>query len=157
MHYGKMNPSYKKVVFYTALGMLSAMMLVTCIERGNGAPSAPKNVIVRNHRDGGFFANIPIVTHLIHTCERSKQKLVILLDSGLYQEGWSHFTADNPCYNKYDWFSCYFEPINQTNKPVSYWEKWVTWHPLAQVITPNDLKPVISHSIMDERLLYQGF
>ena len=92
----KISPLYKKVVFYTALGILSAMMLVTCIERGNGDPSAPKNVMVRNHQDGGFFANISIINHLIHTCEQSKKKLMILLNSGLYEEDRSHFIVDNP-------------------------------------------------------------
>jgi hypothetical protein len=71
----------------------------------------------------------------------------VLLDSGLYKEDRPQFIADNPYYNQYDWLSYYFEPINQTDKPLHYWKKWVARHPLARSITSSELKkPVIEHA-----------
>ncbi|HAN49685.1 MAG TPA: hypothetical protein DCQ08_01470 [Amoebophilaceae bacterium] len=98
----KMNTLYKKIVSSKALGMLGMIMLVTCIGHRNDDPSGPPIVIFRNHQNGGFFANISIVNHLIHTYEQSTKKLVVLLDSGLYKEGRPHFIANNPYYNEYD-------------------------------------------------------
>jgi hypothetical protein len=76
----------------------------------------------------------------LYACEQSKRyRLVTLLDTGLYKEDRPDFTADNPYYNQYDWFSYYFEPINQTSHPISYRKKWCDEHPSASVVTPAEL------------------
>jgi hypothetical protein len=131
------NTLYKKIFSFAFLGILSVIVLVTCIRHGNSGPSGPPTVIVRDHKNGGFFANISIINHLIHTYEQSEKKLVVLLDSGLYKEDRPQFITDNPYYDKHDWFSYYFEPINQTDQPLSYWKKWVDMSPLSQAMMPE--------------------
>ena len=97
-------------------------------------------LIIKNHcNQAGFFSSISVVNHALYACERSNWKLVLLFDNGPYKEDRPGFIADNPCYNQYDWFSYYFEPINQTSKPISYWKKWCDEHPSASVVTPAEL------------------
>ena len=140
---------YKKVVFSIILGILGTLTLVMCIRNGN--TDGPSTVIVRNHEGGGFFANLSIINHCLHEHKQSEKKVVVLLDSGLYKEDRPQFIADNPHHNQYDWLSYYFEPINQTDKPLSYWKKCVDRHPLAQMITSGGDSPQIFtvHSIKD--------
>ena len=67
-----------------------------------------------------------VIENALFACEQSKHlKLVVLFDSGLYKEDRPQYTAENPYYNKHDWFSYCFEPINQTSKSLTYWKKWI--------------------------------
>ncbi len=143
-----MNPSYKKIVSSNALiSILGLIFLgILVVYSNEGLSGSPKLVLRNFNPQAGFHYNMYCIHHALYACERSTRELVVLFDSGLYKEDRSHFTADNPYYNKYDWLSYYFEPINQTNKPVSYWKKWAIWHPLAQGITPDDPKPVLAHT-----------
>ncbi len=144
---------YGKFRFYRALGIISAIILVTFVAYRLSNPSGPPIVILRNFNpQSGFHYNIYCVNHALYTCEQSKRyKLVVLLDAGLYKEDRSNFVAENPYYNKYDWFSYYFEPINQTTQPLSYWKKWVNTHPLMKVATPADFKPALENIALRRR------
>jgi len=95
-----MNTLYRKNVPSTALGILSAMMLVMCVGHSNGDDDGPSTIIVRNHHGAGFFANCSIINHCLHKYAQSNKKLVVLFDSALYKEDRSHCIADNPYYNK---------------------------------------------------------
>ncbi len=144
---------YKKFIFPMVLGTLGTFMLVMYLTHGVGNRDidGPSTVIVRNHQGGGFFANLSIINHCLHEHGQSQKKVIVLLDSGLYKEDRPQFIADNPYYNKYDWFSYYFEPINQTDKPLRYWKKCVDRHPLARAINSGGDAPQIFtvHSIKD--------
>jgi hypothetical protein len=142
-----MNTSYKRIVFSTALGILGLMLLGVFVAYSGGNPSGLPKIVLRNFNpQAGFHYNMYCINHALYACERSKRELVVLLDSGLYKEDRPQFITDNPYYNKHDWFSYYFDPINQTDKPLSYWKKWATWHPSAKVITPADFKPGLAHT-----------
>jgi hypothetical protein len=72
--------------------------------------------------------------------ERGKHyKLVVLYDRGCYKEDRPKFRKENLYYHPDDWFSYFFEPINQTDKPLSYWKAWLDAHPDAPVMTAEDL------------------
>ena len=141
---------YRKVRFYGALGIIGAIILVTFAVYKHGHFPGPPVVVLRNfNSQSGFHYNIYCLNHALYACEQSKRyQLVTLLDTGLYKEDRPDFIAENPCYNKYDWFSYYFEPINQTNKPLSYWKKWIDTHPFMEVATPTDLKPVPENIVL---------
>ena len=129
----KIYTQYRKWVFPTVLGILGAIvsgiLVVSLYDRPAGSPK----VVIRNFNpQAGFHYNIYCINHALHACEQSQQELVVLLDTGLYKEDRPHFVVDNPYYNQCDWFSYYFEPINQTNKPLCYWKKWVKRHPFAR-------------------------
>ncbi len=97
-------------------------------------------LVLKNHCPrAGFFSSISMVNHALHACERSNRKLVVLFNDGPYKEDRPNFIADNPCYNKYDWFSYYFESINQTTQPLSYWKAWCDEHSSASTVTPTEL------------------
>jgi hypothetical protein len=97
-------------------------------------------LVLKNHCSrAGFFSSISMVNHALYACERSNRKLVVLFNNGPYKEDRPNFIAGNPCYNKYDWFSYYFEPINQTTQPLSYWKAWCDGHPSASAVTPTEL------------------
>ncbi|MHA7877612.1 MAG: O-fucosyltransferase family protein [Bacteroidota bacterium] len=121
--------------------MFSILVLILFSVNRSGPTVETPTLILRNwHPDGGFHFNISLINHALYACEKSNHKLVVLLDSGLYKEDRSHFIADNPYYNKYDWFSYYFEPINQTDQPLSFWKKCVNRSPSIKSITPSELK-----------------
>ena len=125
----------------TTLSILSVAILGILAIYYYDYPPGPPKVVIRNfNSQAGFHYNIYCINHALYACEQSKRELVVLLDSGLYKEDRPHFIADNPYYNKYDWFSYYFEPINQTNEPLCYWKKWVSRHPFVQPVTLSKSK-----------------
>jgi hypothetical protein len=90
------------------------------------------------------------VLNALFTIEKSQgHNLVVLFDSGLYKEDRPEFIAENPFYSSIDWFSYYFEPINQTSKPLSYWKEFVNKNTAA--IKSADLeklqKEIIPNSV----------
>ncbi len=137
-----MSSLYKKFLYSTIFRILILVILgIFVAYRNDGHSAGPQKIILRNFNpQAGFHYNIYCINHALYACEQSNRKLVVLLDSGLYKEDRSQFITDNPYYNKYDWFSYYFEPINQTDKPSRYWKKWIARHPLAQPIASSELK-----------------
>ncbi len=144
-----MNTSYRKIVSSTVLGILVLVILGIFVVYKNDNPTGTPTVILRNFNPrGGAHFILYGINQALYACEKSKHKLVVLLDSGLYKEDRSHFIADNPYYNEYDWLSYYFEPINQTDKPLKYWKKWAKAHPFAKVVTTTDLRePVLKTKV----------
>src|SRR3569623_888617 len=140
-----MNMMYRKMVPSTILKVLILVILgILVLYNNHDHLSCSPKVILRNfNSQAGFHYNIYCINHALYACEQSKRELVVLFDSGLYKEDRPHFIDDNPYYNKYDWFSYYFEPINQTDKPLSYWKKWVFMHPLVTPIASSELKTPI--------------
>ena len=136
---------YRKMVPSTILKVLILVILgILVLYNNHDHLSCSPKVILRNfNSQAGFHYNIYCINHALYACEQSKRELVVLFDSGLYKEDRPHFIDDNPYYNKYDWFSYYFEPINQTDKPLSYWKKWVFMHPLVTPIASSELKTPI--------------
>lgn len=138
----------KKIKRLTTLGILGLTVLGLLVVYNEDYPSGSPKVIIRNfNAQAGFHYNIYCINQALYACERSNRELVVLLDSGLYQENRPQFKTDNPHHNHYDWFSYYFEPINQTNKPLSYWKRWVDRNPFMQSIHPSQLKKPILNTV----------
>ena len=131
----------KKIKCFATLGILGLTALGLLAVYNGDYPSGSPKVIIRNFNpQAGFHYNIYCINQALYACEQSNRELVVLLDSGLYQENRPQFQADNPHHNHYDWFSYYFEPINQTNRPLSYWKRWVNRNPFMQSIDPSQFK-----------------
>jgi hypothetical protein len=148
-----MSTPYKKFLSSTIFRIFILVILGIFAVYSNDShhAGAPKIILRNFNAQAGFHYNIYCINHALYACEQSKKELVVLLDSGLYKEDRPQFIADNPHHNQYDWLSYYFEPINQTDKPLSYWKKCVDRHPLAQVINSGGDSPQIFtvHSIKD--------
>jgi hypothetical protein len=144
-----MSTPYKKFLSSTIFRIFILVILGIFAVYSNDShhAGAPKIILRNFNSQAGFHYNIYCINHALYACEQSKKELVVLFDSGLYKEDRSHFTADNPYYNQHDWLSYYFEPINQTDKPLSYWKKWAARHPLTLPIASSELKKsVLDHT-----------
>ncbi|MCU0318439.1 MAG: hypothetical protein MUC61_03870 [Amoebophilaceae bacterium] len=132
----------RKAVLFAALGILGATTATFMAYSHSYSSESPIIVLKNFNPQAGFHYIIYAINHALYACEQSgRYKLVVCLDSGLYKEDRPHFIAENPYYNEYDWFSYYFEPINQTNQPLSYWKKrWISSNPYVKSITPTELK-----------------
>jgi hypothetical protein len=145
-----MSKQYSKFLPSTVVLKISFLVILVtfAVYNNDSYHTGPPKVVLRNfNSQAGFHYNIYCINHALYACEQSKRELVVLFDSGLYKEDRPQFVVDNPYYNQYDWLSYYFEPINQTDKPLRYWKKWVTRHPLARSISSAELKqPVPEHT-----------
>ena len=143
---------HRKVASWIFVTLCIMMLSIFFAIRTSNYVETPTLLLRNWHPNGGFHFNIAIINHAISACEKSNHKLVVLLDSGLYKEDRPHFMADNPYYNKFDWFSYYFEPINQTDKPLPDWKKWVDHNPSMKSITPSELKqPMLGSTLSYKR------
>ncbi|MHA7877611.1 MAG: O-fucosyltransferase family protein [Bacteroidota bacterium] len=139
----------RKTRRFITLGILILTALGLFVVYNGDYPSGAPKVVIRNFNpQAGFHYNIYCINHALQACERTKRELVVLLDSGLYQENRPQFIAENPYHNAYDWFSYYFEPINQTNKPLRYWHQWTKYNPLMSSISPLQLKRPTSEKVV---------
>ena len=138
----KVSTVRRKIVLFAALGILSTIIAALMAYSHSYSSGSPTVILKNFNPQAGFHYVIYTINHALYACEQSgRHKLVVCLDSGLYKEDRSHFIAENPYYNKYDWLSYYFEPINQTNQPLSYWKKrWISRNPYVKSITPAEFK-----------------
>ena len=105
--------------------------------------AGPTIILTYHCHDSGFFYNIYQLQGALYLREKAREagknyQLVVLYNRGAYKEDRAAFTKNNPCYNPYDWFSYFFESINDTNKPLSYWHDWLADHPRAKPIMGQD-------------------
>jgi len=97
----------------------------------------------------GFFYAMYNVLNALWSVEKSKNfKLIVLYNSGLYKEDRQQFIKENPYYDAENWFNYYFEPINQTNKPQQFWQKFIEKHPMMENTTEKDMEKISdSHKV----------
>jgi len=115
------------VLGITLIGLLVCLILNQCRKPAQSEECSPTLILRNWNPQAGFhyMAGFCVLNALLATERVKGLKLVVLLDSGLYKEDRLGFRAANKCYNSMDWFSYYFEPINQTSKPLVYWKNFV--------------------------------